>query len=47
MTGRCDPGDGDVFELNGLLEQAVEEEAAVVRAATVEAEAELRQVSRR
>jgi hypothetical protein len=33
-----------VFELNGLLEQSVEEQAAVAGAAAVEAEGELVQV---
>ena len=39
-----DRGDGDVIDLHGLLEQAVEEEAALARAAAVEAERELVQV---
>jgi hypothetical protein len=43
VAGR-DRGDGDVVELDGLLEQAVEEQTAMVRAAAVEAERELRQL---
>ena len=38
-------GEGNGLELNGLLEQPVEKQAAVVRAAPVEAEGELRQVA--
>src|SRR6266536_1374400 len=39
-----DRGDGDVVDLHGLLEQAVEEEAALARAAAVEAEREFVEV---
>jgi hypothetical protein len=33
-----DRGDGDVIDLDGLFEQAVKEQAALARAAAVEAE---------
>src|SRR6266536_638401 len=44
MSGLFDRAGRDMVELDGLLEQAVEEQAAMSRAAAVEAERELRQV---